>query len=47
MFSIVWQIEENRKENPGDYFLSQDHKFLPPKSRGKAWRENSFTALLP
>jgi len=46
-FSTVWQAEENRKENPRDYFLFRAQKFLPPKSGGKAWRENSLTALLP
>ena len=32
MFSTVWE----REENLGEIFLSQAHKFRPPKSGGKA-----------
>ena len=46
VFFTVWEIEENRKESSGDYFLSRVHKFLPPKLGGKGWRENFLTELL-
>ena len=46
MFSIVWQIEEIRKESSGDYFLYRVHKFLPPKLGGKAWREFSHRTFI-
>ena len=45
MENIRRKIE--RKENPRENFLSRAHKFFPPKSRGKAWRENALSALLP
>ena len=34
-------------ENLGENFLSWAHKFFPPKSGGKAMRENFLIALLP
>ena len=32
-------------EIPGEKFLSQAHKFFPPKSGGKVRGENSFTVI--
>ena len=34
-------------EYPGENFLSWAHKIFPPKSRGKAIRENCIIAVLP